>query len=190
MVSRSPRTAWLMDDGRRGAAVVMRCTSSTADVAVCVRSSANQFVEHHTEGVHVGAHVEIGGVAADLLGAHVRQRADDLAGGGLESARAELGVEDAGDAEVEHLRQWRRATGETRGRGLSFVDDEYVLGLQVSVNHAARLGMLYRVADIREESDALPQVQRVLLDEFRDRVRPRPAPSPGTAAARPCRSFR
>ena len=104
--------------------------------------------------------VERGGVAGDLLGAHVAERAEQLAGLGPAGGRAQVGVGGAGDAEVEHL-------------GLAGLVHQDVAGLEVAVDDALVVGVLHRVADPRQ------QLQRVRRVEAAAGGRTRPAAARG-----------
>ncbi len=64
--------------------------------------AAHQLVENHAERVDVGAYVDV--AARALLGAHVVQRADQLAHPGILRDPGLLRIERAGHAEIDHLR--------------------------------------------------------------------------------------
>ena len=88
-----------------------------------------------------GERVDVGGlghaIALGLLGRHVGERPDHLAGGGQASAPGERG-----DPEVHEL-------GATPGAGVD--PHDHVLRLDVAVDHAARVGVGQGVADVGPE---------------------------------------
>ena len=67
-----------------------------------------QPIQQDAEGVDVAARVDFVGSSAQLLGAHVRQRAHQLSVRGLHRDPLHVGAGRACDAEVEHLRAGRR----------------------------------------------------------------------------------
>ena len=88
-----------------------------------------ELVEHDADGEHVGAEVER--PALDVLGRHVRRRAEQLAGHGQP-----LEVDHVRDAEVHQLHD---AVG----------PDHDVLGLDVAVQDAAGVRVGERARDLR-----------------------------------------
>ena len=92
--------------------------------------AAPALVEHQRQRVDVG--LGAGGAPLGLLGRHVGEGADDVAGRGQRRA-----VGEAGDAEVHQLRP-----------RLAVLGDEHVLRLDVAVDDRARVGMVERLAEI------------------------------------------
>jgi hypothetical protein len=86
--------------------------------------AGEQFVQDDAQGVDVGAGVDLGGVACDLLGAHVGDGADDLADVGLDGGGALIGTGDASHTEIEDL-------------GAALRIDEDVGGLEVAVAYTS-----------------------------------------------------
>ncbi|GMU33922.1 MAG: hypothetical protein AMXMBFR20_17940 [Planctomycetia bacterium] len=78
--------------------------------------AGQQLETENAEGIDITAGIDVGGVALQLLGAHVSQCSDEFADGGLHGG-LEIGVDDAGDAEVENDRSAMGAGG-----GGGFVD--------------------------------------------------------------------
>ncbi len=91
--------------------------------------------ENHAQRVNVGTAVEPARVAGELFGAHVGERAQQLAGPRLAHGRQNVGGRDVSNAEVEHL-------------GLSRFLDQNVAGLQVPMNHPPFVGMLHCIANL------------------------------------------
>jgi hypothetical protein len=110
-------------------------------------------------------------VAGELLRAHVRQRAHDLARAGLQRQRLRIRVGGAGDAEVEHLR-------------LTVAGDQHIAGLEVAVDHAGQVRIVHGPAHVDHQAKAVRQRQRGTLgvldqgqtfDQFHGQERPRSA---------------
>ncbi len=123
-----------------------------------------RLVEHEREAVEVGPLVDP--PARGLLGRHVGQRADDVAG-----ARERFVAGEVGDAEVREL---RHAGGRARSVG-----DDHVLRLDVAVYDAAPMGMLQRIAErepdpqhvaVRQRALPAEHVQRAAVDQLGDQV--------------------
>jgi hypothetical protein len=123
--------------------------------------AGEQLVGDDAEAVDVRAHVDPRRVAARLLGAHVRQGAEQLAVPGLPRGVA-VEVEQAGDAEVEDLAP------------AGFVD-QHVGGLEVAVHQPALVRVADRLGDGDHHADPLgerargglrPLLQRDAAHEF------------------------
>ncbi len=65
--------------------------------------AGEEFVRDHAQRVDIAARVQVAGVAADLLGAHVRHGADKLSDVCLKRRLLDVGVGGPGDAEVQDL---------------------------------------------------------------------------------------
>ncbi|MNP05641.1 hypothetical protein D3C76_975960 [compost metagenome] len=98
--------------------------------------AGEDFVEHHAEGIEVGAAVDL--LAARLLRAHVAGRADG------ETGLGELGaiLQGLGDAEV---REHRRAIGAEQDVGR----------FHIPVDQALGMGIAERRSDLAQPEDAL-----------------------------------
>ena len=108
------------------------------------------------------------GVALDLLGAHVGQRAHQLARSRLQGGDLDIGSGSPGNAEIQHLRL-------TAGRPLRFVDHQDVARFEVAMDHAFLMSMLDGIADSSHQFETLVYAeqapagvldQRLALDEF------------------------
>ena len=108
-------------------------------------------------------------LARGLLGRHVGERADDVAG-----ARERLVAGEVGDAEVGELGDAARPSGR--------VGDEHVLRLDVAVHDAALVRVLERVAE-REPDRAARRGRSAAPSalELVERAARRPARTPGSA---------
>ena len=74
-----------------------------------IRQTARQKLVHDdAKAVHVAARVDRRGLTAQLLGAHVGQRADELPDAGHDRGELSVGVGEASDAEVQNLRLRRK----------------------------------------------------------------------------------
>lgn len=100
--------------------------------------ATEQLIQHHTERIDVAAHVELERIGPALLGAHVLERADQLAGLRSQRGQGDVGVGRAGHAEIDDL---HAAAGV----------DQDVPRLQVAVDHAALMAVLNRLADLLEQ---------------------------------------
>jgi hypothetical protein len=114
------------------------------------RGAARELVEHDAEGVDVGPRVDVIRIGVDLLGGHVLHGAHELPDIGLEGGDRQIGIGDAGDAEVDDLRIAGRI-------------DEDVLRFQITVHDAAVMRVVHCIADPREELDPLPDVEVVCV---------------------------
>ena len=112
-------------------------------------------MEHETEGVDIAAGIDLGGVDAELLGAHVADRADEfpLVRGGGEPLG--VGLHRAGDAKVDHL-------------GITRPVDQDVGRLEVAVHDALAVGMGDAGAGPREEGDPVAGRQAAFPGVGRD----------------------
>ena len=130
----------------------------------------DEFVQHHAQGINVGAGVDVRG-ALGLLGAHVFGRADQAAMLGEEGFLGEARVGGLGDAKVDDL-----------DAGLAvYFTDEHVAGLDVAVDDALRVGVLHGGADLGEQFEPLAQTDVAFvaiahdwlaLDQFHHEERP------------------
>jgi len=93
--------------------------------------------------VHVDADVEVA-VAAQLLGAHVLRRADEL-----------LFARDVDRAVVEHARE--AEVDDPRPRAAIELGDQQIGRFQVAVQDAALVRVLHRVDDGQQQFDARAQ---------------------------------
>ena len=107
----------------------------------------DQLVEDHAEGIHVRAEVDLVGVAARLLRAHVGQRSLHSAGLG-EQRGDDVGVGDPGQAEVEDLDLQRTASA---AGALGSQPDQDVGGLEVAVHDPALMRVVDGLADLHEQ---------------------------------------
>ena len=110
----------------------------------------HQLEQDHPQGVHIGPPVDGGGVAGQLLGAHVVGRPEELAGEGQAGQGQQVGIGGAGHAEVEDLR-------------LTGLLHEDVGGLEVAVDDAPVVGVLHGVADPRHQAQAGGEVEAVAV---------------------------
>ncbi len=104
--------------------------------------AAPALVQGQSERVDVG--LGAGGLALGLLGGHVGEGADDVAGRGQGGA-----VGEAGDAEVHQL-----------GAEFPLGGDEDVLRLDVAVDDAARVGVVERLAEVGADLADLAVAER------------------------------
>ena len=109
------------------------------------RLSGQCFVEHHTDTPDVGARVEM--LEPQLLGGHVLDRAAHDAGPDhlLDAER----IAHEGQSEVEHLH-------------VAVIAQHDVIGLDVAVDDAGRLGRGQRACHLREDVDDLADVESAL----------------------------
>jgi hypothetical protein len=145
------------------------------------RSAAREhLVQEHPERVDVDPHVHLERIARDLLGAHVRQRAEHLAEprgpGAAPRVAGRVAVGEPRDPEVQHVRAPR-------------VVHEHVPGLEVAMDDAALMGVMHRVAHLQQQRHPLadrPAGTRVLgerhaADALHGDVRHRPRGAVGAA---------
>ena len=121
------------------------------------RLSGEQFVEHHTEGIDIGPHVDLIHLAVELLRAHVLQRADELAHVGEHRRASHVGVGATGHAEVDHLR-------------MPCGVDENIAGLEIAMDHALLMAVADCLAGLTKESDAVAHAEPARRGELRDRL--------------------
>jgi hypothetical protein len=133
--------------GRRAArrALARRHQQGPHGLAFVRDGAGEQVIEHHPEAVHVGSFGR--GAVAEQLGRHEggrsRQRAQPRAHAGLGEHGAHAGVlvvADLGDAPVEHVH-------------LAATAHHHVLGLQIAVQHAVRVGVLHHRAHVDEHPE-------------------------------------
>ena len=119
--------------------------------------TGKQFKQDQTQGIKIGAGIDLAGAIAELLRTHVSGRADEAPSQGEAGV---LGVfQGAGDAEVDDL-----------GHGVGGVSgDKEVGGFQVPVNDAPEMGMMDGAADGGEEAQAGGKCQLVVVAEGGDR---------------------
>ncbi len=101
--------------------------------------AGEQLVQEDTQGIDVGARVDGRRIAARLLGAHVRERPDELADASAARRRASIGIARVRDAEVEHL-------------GLAEGIDEDVVGLEIAMHDALLVGVLDGFCELDEQA--------------------------------------
>src|SRR5262249_50433648 len=111
------------------------------------------LVECRAERIHVAAVIDLRRIAGDLLGTHVRQRADELADVGAERNGLSVEIRQAGHAEVEDFR-------------LAQLIDENVARFEVAVDDALRVRKMNRIAYGGEQLEALPRAQPPALCEL------------------------
>ena len=123
--------------------------------------AGQRLVEHERERVEVGALVDA--LAGRLLGRHVGERADHVAGAGQRLVAGQVG-----DAEVGQL-----------GRHVRLVGHDHVLRLDVAVDHAALVGVAERLGEreadaqdvaVAERAVALQHVERAAAHQLGDQV--------------------
>src|SRR5262249_12069788 len=111
--------------------------------------------QNHSERVHIAADVELRRIVRELLGAHIGQRSNELSNVGLSSGHG-LTIRRARDPEVDYL-------------GLTAFINKNVARFEVAVNDAALMGMVYGVAHLGHELEALPHVQPMRLGMLLER---------------------
>ncbi|MFT3774796.1 MAG: hypothetical protein QM820_56325 [Minicystis sp.] len=118
-------------------------------LALVERLEREHLEEDDAERVDVGARVELIDLAAELLGRHVAGRAHDLAdlrlrlrAGGDDALVGILAGGDLGEAPVEQVH-------------LAEITEHDVAGLEIAVQHAARVGEGDREADAAEGGEEL-----------------------------------
>ena len=98
------------------------------------QASAEQLESDNAEGIDVRSRVDLVRIAQRLFGTHVTDRSHKLTDVGVHRHRVYVGVGCPRHAEVENL-------------GLTVGLDEDVTRFQITVNHAALVGMLHSVAN-------------------------------------------
>ena len=124
-----------------------------------------QLVEHHPEGIDVGARVDVHRRRVGLLGRHVRRRAHDRPDVG-EAHVGQLHLGRLGHAEVDHLRR----------RPAVHLRDQHVARLQVAVDDPLLVGVLHRLADRDEQLQPGLHRQPLLVAILGERHALAPAP--------------
>jgi hypothetical protein len=114
------------------------------------KTAGEQPEQDHTKRVDVGARVDRFRSGQHLFGAHVRERPQELSGLRFHGRHQHLRADRARDAEVEHLR-------------LTVGGDEDVARLEVAMNDAALMRVLYRIADQRHQLDACARIQALAV---------------------------
>ena len=112
-------------------------------------SAGEQLVENHTQRIHVAARIQRKWIALHLLRAHVCQRPDNHADVCL-PRRLRVGIGETGYTEIQNLRL-ARFIHENVGR------------LQVTMDQAALMGMLHRIADSGHQFQPLPCIQMMIV---------------------------
>ena len=103
--------------------------------------AAQELVENHPETVDVARRADVVGLAGALLGAHVEDRADQLAFGRGFVGPGQVGIGEAGDAEIDDL-------------GVAPRVDQQVGRLQVAVDDALFVPECDPVTEAGDELDA------------------------------------
>ena len=119
--------------------------------------TAKQLVEQHTERVHIGTSIYVGG-AVCLFGTHVLWGAEYLARSGQQGLHIEMLVSCLRDSEVNDLGDYRLTVGVR----------ENVRRLQVPVDDTHFMGVLNRPAHIQKDSQARLNAQPVSIAVLRD----------------------
>lgn len=118
-------------------------------------SACQQFIHDDAQRIDVATNIDVGGIAHDLLGAHVGERADELTYVGAKGRDDEVIKHGARDAKVEDL--WFA----------SFCDED-VARLEVSVDHAALMGVMNCVAERGEDREPFLRAWVLLRNELRE----------------------
>jgi hypothetical protein len=104
----------------------------------------HEFVERDAQGVNVAAMIDHAPLAERLLGAHVPQSAHHLAG------RRKCGIRfDPGEAEIGDP---QHAAG----------IEHQVRGLDIAMDHAARVRIVQRLRALEHQLDHIVQTQQVV----------------------------
>ena len=121
----------------------------------------DQLEQQRAERIHVRPRVDLAIERIELLGRHVRRRADERKSLGP-AGRVHpvvIGRDGARDAEVDQLRR----------RSIDIAADEHVAWLDVAVHDALLMRVLCAKAHLDEQSQTLGQGQAALGAELRDR---------------------
>ncbi len=132
-----------------------------ADIALEGGPARKEAVERRAQAVDVRPRPEVLELAGGLLGAHV-------GGGAHGAARQRLGATAGRAGHQGALAEFARGVGLSQGlgeppvddKGLAVLADDDVCGLDVAVQHAARVGVLDGVADVDEPPEQLAKLQR------------------------------
>ena len=142
------------------------------------RRAGQEFIQEHAQRIDIAAGVNVERVEGRLFGAHVLERADELAVLRERGAVGQLVPGRLGDAEVDDLGR----------RNVVVKGDEHVRGLEVAVNDPFLVGVLHRVAYGQEQLQPLTQAHVVVIavtddwrsvDQLHGEVRPAAFRRPG-----------
>ncbi len=128
--------------------------------------AAERLIEHERQRVEVGGGTHL--LAVDLLGGHVGERAEHVAGAGEGLLAGEQRA-----AEVGQLGDGSRILERRALRGLVEIDlrwHQHVLGLDVTVDHPAPVGVQKRVGERDPDFDHLLVAERVVGDQLGEGV--------------------
>ena len=151
-------------DARCGRAGVATCETSQKLVQSDFRRvdgqvPHEQLVEHDAERIDVGTSIHVHRRTVRLLRAHVGHGAHGKTGHGFRHDIGPLWPQRLRNAKVDDLRL----------RMSFFVGDENVGRLEVAVNHALLVCVLYRFADADEELQTIAHVEPARVAELRER---------------------
>jgi hypothetical protein len=122
------------------------------------RAVGQQFVQQDSQGIDVGAGVDVEAGPLGLLGAHVQRRADHLGVCGEEGLLRQLLVAGLGHAEVNHL---GLRPGFHHG-------DQHVGGFDVAMNDSLLMSVLDGSANFNEQAEPLLCGELGLITVFGD----------------------
>ncbi len=111
------------------------------------------FVQHHSEGIDIAALIEGACGAFELLRGRVGRRSHEIRG--ERGGALQIGEGRLSQAEVQHVRLTRRV-------------HENVGGLQIAVENALGVGMVYRGAYLQETAQDGPAIGTVLSSPLAD----------------------
>ena len=117
------------------------------------RAPRQQFVEQHSERVDVAAGVHVHAAQADLLGAGISRRADELLELGEQRLVGKARTDGLGDAKINYFR---------RGHPIHF-GHQHVGRFDIPVDDAFVMGVLDGAADLNKEPQPLGGGQLVLI---------------------------
>ena len=125
--------------------------------AQVVRQTPRQhLVQHEAQGVHVAPRIHVAVAHAELLGAHVSQRAHDIAGPRHLRGIAVVRIDRTRNAEVDHL-------------GFTGGIHEDIAGLEVAVDHSFLMAVSHGSTDAAKERHDLADAEAGLVGVPRDR---------------------